>query len=293
MYRYAWFSIGAAVLTMALKAGAYLITDSVGLLSDALETGVNLAAAVLGLTALKVAARPPDEEHAFGHGKAEYFSSGAEGSLIIIAAAAIAVVSVQRLLDPRPIQRLDVGLAIMLAALVINLIVAQVLLRAGRGHHSIALEAGAQHLMTDVWTTVGVIAGVGAVSLTGWQVLDPIIALVVGAHVAWVGARLVRQSTSGLMDAAIPEADVQAITGILEKYAHEGVKYHALRTRQAGARSFISVHVQVPGKWTVQQGHDLLEEIEHEIRWVLTSATVFTHIEPVEDPLSWRDEYLR
>jgi cation diffusion facilitator family transporter len=290
--RFAWLSIGAALLTMGLKAGAYLLTLSVGLLSDALETAVNLTAAIMALVVLSIAARPPDEEHAFGHGKAEYFSSVAEGSLIVVAAGTIAVTAGLRLLHPRPIERLNLGLGIALAALLVNLAVAQILLRAGRQHRSIALEADAQHLMTDVWTSAAVLLGIGAVALTGWDILDPLIALGVAGHIAWMGFQLVRRSTSGLMDTGLPEAEVKTILNVLEAHAEQGVRYHALRTRQAGERSFISMHIQVPGGWSVQRGHNLLEAIERDIRKALPSATVFTHIEPLEDPRSWGDEHL-
>ena len=290
--RFAWLSISAAVATMALKLGAYWITGSVGLLSDAVESGVNLAAALLALAVLTVVAQPPDEEHAYGHEKAEYFSSGVEGALIVLAAITIAFEAGQRLLDPQPIQRLGLGLTISAAATVINLMVAVILARAGRRHRSIALEADAQHLMADVWTSGALLVGVGVIALTGLQVLDPLLALGAAAHLAWSGFRLVRRSTQGLMDAALPSEDVRKITQVLENFTVEGVHYHALRTRQAGARAFVSVHIQVPGEWSIQRGHDLLEAIEAQIRRAVPSASVFTHIEPVEDPASWQDQLL-
>lgn len=290
--RFAVLSLLAALATMGLKATAYGITGSVGLLSDALESGINLLAALVALAALTVVGQPPDEEHAYGHEKAEYFSSGVEGGLILIAALIIAEEAIQRLLVPRPIARLGLGLAISALASLINLGVAQVLLRVGKRERSIALEADARHLLTDVWTSAAVLLGVGLVAVTGWHWLDPLVALGAAALIAWMGVKLVRRSASGLMDPALPEEQVRRIRSTLESRAPEGIRYHALRTRESGARSFVSFHVQVPGDWTVQRGHDLLEELEGEIRQGLPYATVFTHIEPIEDPASWRDQAL-
>ncbi|MCI0393482.1 MAG: cation diffusion facilitator family transporter [Chloroflexi bacterium] len=287
--RYAWLSIVTAILTILLKATAYLVTGSVGLLSDALESSVNLVAAVLALVVLTVAAQPPDEEHAYGHDKAEYFAGGAEGTLILVAAVTIAVSAIGRLLSPRPLQQLDIGLAISLVAALLNLIVARVLLQAGRQYRSVTLEADAHHLMTDVWTSAGVLLGVAAVALTGWQPLDPLIALVVVTQIIRSGVRLVRGAVLGLMDTALPGEEIEKITQVLEDHATNGVQYHALRTRQSGARRFVSVHIQVPGDWSVQKGHTLLEEIERDLRQTLTPLSVFTHLEPLEDPRSWED----
>ncbi|HSB90850.1 MAG TPA: cation diffusion facilitator family transporter [Anaerolineales bacterium] len=290
--RFAWLSIAAALATMLIKTAAYLLTNSVGLLSDALESGVNLGAAVVALAVLRVVALPPDEDHAYGHGKAEYFSSGVEGTLITFAAAAISVAAVQRLIEPRPIERLGLGLAATVGAAGINLAVALVLRRVGRQWRSITLEADSQHLMTDVWTTGGVVVGVAAASLTGWQTLDPLVALAVAANIAWSGVRLVRRSLLGLMDTAVPPGDLRAVRSVLEEFAQNEARYHALRTRQAGARTFVSFHVQVPGTWSVQRGHDLLEAMERKIRQTLAGVTVFTHLEPIEDPASFEDQTL-
>lgn len=289
---YAWLSIGAALLTMAIKGAAYLVSGSVGLLSDALESGVNLAAALMALAVLGIIARPPDEEHAYGHGKAEYFSSGVEGTLIVIAALTIAVTAIQRLLDPQPLTNIGLGVGIAVLASLINLGAARILLGAGRKFRSIALEADAQHLMSDVWSSAAILGGMGIVAISGWHILDPLVALAVAGHIALIGVNLVRRSTLGLMDTALPQAQLETITAILDKHAPKGVRYHALRSRQAGARYFVSMHVQVPGRWTVQRGHNLLEEIESDIRQAVPSITVFTHIEPIEDPLSWEDEQL-
>ncbi len=287
--RFAWLSISAALVTIALKFGAFVLTGSVGLLSDALESLVNLAAAVMALAMLTIAARPPDEEHAYGHNKAEYFASGFEGALILLAAASIAYSSVVRLLHPQPVRDPLLGIAISALASGVNLGVAIMLQRAGRRYRSITLEADAHHLMTDVWTSVGVMVGVGAVAATGWNWLDPVIALAVALNVVRIGVTLMRRSALGLLDTAIPEADRAAVIRILDAYAAEGVEYHALRTRQAGMRRFVSVHVLVPGAWTVQRGHELLERIEEEVRRDVPDATVFTHLEPLEDPVSFED----
>ena len=290
--RYALLSLVAALSTMALKATAFWITGSVGLLSDALESGVNLLAALVALAALTVVGQPPDEEHEHGHEKAEYFSSGVEGGLILIAAIIIAEEAIQRLLAPRAIARLDLGLGISVVASLINMGVAQVLLRAGRRHRSIALEADARHLLSDVWTSAAVLLGVGTVAVTGWHTLDPLVGMGAAALIAWTGVKLVRRSAAGLMDPALPEAEVSLVRSTLEAYRPAGIRYHALRTRQSGARSFVTFHVQVPGDWSVQRGHDLLEQLEGQVRQALPHATVFTHIEPIEDPVSWRDQAL-
>jgi cation diffusion facilitator family transporter len=290
--RYALLAIATAVVTMVIKAVAYLLTGSVGLLSDALESSVNLGAAMMALWILRLVAQPPDEEHAYGHGKAEYFSSGVEGTLITVAALAIIVAAGQRLLEPRPLEHLGLGLAVSGLAAAINLAVALVLRRAGRRLRSIALEADGQHLMTDVWTTGGVIVGVSLASWTGFQPLDPLVALAVAVNIAWAGVRLVRRSMLGLMDTAVPPKDLRTVHDVLEGFTERGIRYHALRTRQAGARTFVSFHVQVPGTWSIQQGHDLLEEIEAAIRRMLAGVTVFTHIEPLEDPASFEDQTL-
>lgn len=290
--RYAWLSVVTAVAIILLKVAAYLLTDSIGFLSDALESVANIVAAVITLVALIVAARPPDREHAFGHSKAEYLSSGAEGTLIILAAIFIAVQAVIRLANPVPLQQVGLGVLVSAVAAIANLIVARILLKAGTQHRSTALTADAHHLLTDVWTSVGVIVGVALVGLTGWLWLDPVIALIVAVQIVYTGFKLVRGAINGLLDAGLPEEEVGEVQGILDGYKESGVTYHALRTRQAGAQRFVSVHIQVPGNWSVQQGHELLEAIEHEVREKLFPVNVITHIEPVEDPSSWQDTEL-
>lgn len=290
--RFAWLSIATALVTIGLKLSAYLLTGSVGLLSDALESLVNLVAAIIALTMLTISARPPDEEHAYGHSKAEYFASGAEGSLILVAAVSIIVTAGQRLINPQPLEQIGLGLIVAVVASLINLASAQILLRAGQRYNSISLEADARHLMTDVWTSVGVLVGIGAVMLTGWERLDPLIALLVAANIIWSGVSLVRRSALGLMDTALPSEEQDAIQQILERYRQQGVQFHALRTRSAAARRFVSLHVLVPGTWTVQQSHNLLERIEADLRSQLPNVTVFTHLEPLEDSVSWQDTTL-
>lgn len=288
--RYAWLSIGAAVVTIALKTGAYLLTGSVGLLSDAVESLVNLVGAVMALAMLTIAARPADDDHAYGHSKAEYFSSGVEGTLILIAAVAIAAAAVQRLFVPRDLESVGAGVAVSGAAALVNLAVALVLRRVTRHRHSVTLEANAHHLLTDVWTSAGVIVGVTAVALTGWNVLDPVVALGVAVHIGRTAWRIILGSVHGLMDAALPAHDQQAVLDVLKPYVDAGIQYHALRTRQAGARRFVFLHVLVPGDWTVDRGHQLVDRIEGDIRGVVANATVSTHLESLHDPASWDDE---
>lgn len=277
---------------MGLKLIAYFLTNSVGLLSDALESIVNLVGGLMALAMLTIAARPADEEHAYGHGKAEYFSSGVEGTLILVAAISIGAAAVQRFMTPKPLEQVGLGLGVSVAASLVNLVVAVVLLRAGKNYDSITLQANAQHLLTDVWTSVGVLIGVGAVALTGWERLDPIVALLVAGNIVWSGVRIVRKSVLGLMDTALPAEEQQRVRNILAPYLQGGVQYHALRTRQSGARRFVSLHVLVPGKWTVERGHRLLERIEADLRRELTNVTVFTHLESLNDPASWEDTNL-
>jgi cation diffusion facilitator family transporter len=290
--RYAWLSIAAALATIALKTAAYLLTGSVGLLSDAVESLVNLVGAVMALSMLTVASRPADEDHSYGHSKAEYFSSGVEGTLILVAALSIAVAAARRLLAPQPLEQVSIGLAVSAAASLINLAVAIVLLRAGKRHHSITLEANAQHLFTDVWTSAGVIVGVVAVVGTGWLPLDPVVALLVAANIVWTGTRIVRRSILGLMDTALPDSELAAVKAALDSHLNDGIEYHALRTRQSGARRFVSLHVLVPGAWTVHRGHELLEDLEARIRAAVPNVTVFTHLESLDDPASWDDQQL-
>jgi cation diffusion facilitator family transporter len=278
---------------MALKAVAYWLTGSVGLLSDALESLVNLAGAVMALAMLTIAARPADEHHAYGHGKAEYFSAGAEGAMIVIAAVSIAVAAVDRLLHPRPLERVGLGLAVSVVASTVNLAVALILRRAGTVHRSATLNASSRHLLTDVWTSAGILVGVWAVALTDWLTLDPLIALAVAVYIVIVGSRILRESVAGLMDASLPSNELAMLRELLNRYSAEGIEYHALRTRQSGARRFVSLHVLVPPDWSVQRGHDLLERIEAEIRRALAPATVDTHLEPLGDPASMRDQELQ
>lgn len=290
--RFAWLSVGAAVLTIGLKFTAYLVTDSVGLLSDALESLVNLAAALMALAMLTIAGRAPDEMHAFGYSKAEYFSSGVEGALILIAAASILWAAIPRLLSPQPVEKIGAGVVASMAASAINFAVARRLLQAGKEHRSITLEADAHHLLSDVWTSAGIQLGVVAVYFTGWNRLDPIIAIVIAANIVRIGGQLLRRSVLGLLDRALPAAEQDAIKAALSRYERDGIRYHALRTRSAGARSFISLHVLVPGDWSVQRGHDLLENVERDLREAVPGSAVFTHLEPIDDPAAWEDQEL-
>ncbi len=286
---FAWLSIGTALFTMALKALAYWLTGSVGLLSDAMESMVNLVGAVMALAMLTVSARPADEDHAYGHGKAEYFASGVEGALIFIAALSIGVAAINRLLAPRPLEQIGLGLIVSVLASLANLLVALILLKAAKRYHSVSLEANAHHLLTDVWTSGGVLLGIGLVAVTGWQRLDPIVALAVAVNIVWSGIHIMRKSALGLMDTALPADELNLIQQVLDECRQTGVEYHALRTRRAGTRRFVSLHVLVPGEWSVQKGHELLECIEADIRKALPNVTAFTHMEPLNDPCSWND----
>lgn len=290
--RYGWLSVAAALTTVAVKAVASALTGSVGLLSDSLESLVNLGAALMLLSMLRIAGRPADEGHAYGHSKAEYFASGFEGMLVVLAAGGIAYAAIWRLMDPRPLESVGVGLTLSLGASMVNFAVARVLARAARRFRSVALDADARHLMTDVWTSAGVILGVTLVALTGWLVLDPLIALAVAVNILFIGWRLLNESVLGLMDAAWPADERAMLDRVLEEFRARGIDFHAIRTRRSGARRFASFHVLVPGVWTVQRGHDLLEEIEQRIAQSFSSVTVDSHLEPVEDPSSYRDEQL-
>lgn len=290
--RYAWLSIGAALTTITLKSVAAWVTGSVGLLSDAMESGVNLVAAVVALVALKAAVRPPTTHHHFGLGKAEYMSAAVEGGMIFVAAVAIVWTAVDRLLNPQPVEQFGVGLVVSSVAAVINLAVGLLLIRVGREHRSITLEADGKHLLTDVWTSVGVLAGVGLVALTGWNVLDPVIAIAVGINILVTGFTLLRRSGAGLLDVALPAHESAKVAEVMARYEADGVLFHALRTREAGQQRFVYVHLLVPGRWTVQRGHDVCEQFERDVAQTLPGATTFTHLEPVEDPVSYSDQAL-
>ncbi len=290
--RYAWLSIAAALATILLKGWAWWLTGSVGLLSDAIESFVNLGAAMMALAMLSLAALPADDNHAHGHGKAEYFSSAFEGLLIFIAAISIGYAAINRLYAPQPIEDVWIGLGVSIIAGAINLVTARTLMRVGREYKSITLEADAHHLLTDVWTSIGVVVGVGLVWLTGWLWLDPVIALIVAINILWTGWQLLQRSAAGLMDVSIPEVEIQAIEAVLDRYRAQGLEFHALRTRQAGTRAFVTFHLLVPGAWTVQIGHDWSERIEADIREAVQNAHITTHLEPKEDPVSMADQEL-
>jgi cation diffusion facilitator family transporter len=287
--RFAWFSIAAAIATIILKMVAYLMTGSVGLLSDAIESFVNLVGALMALSMLMLAAQPADAKHPFGHSKAEYFSSVVEGILILVAAGGIAYTAIERLLHPRPLEQVGIGIVVCAAASVINFVVARVLMKAAKEHNSITLEADSHHLMTDVWTSAGVIAGVGLIAITGWALIDPIVALLVAANIIWTGVSLVRRSVDGLMDVVLPDEEQQSIEKVMVKYKEKGVEFHALRTRQAASHRFISVHMLVPGAWTVHRAHHIAEDFEGDIRVALGETLITTHLEPIDDDTSFHD----
>ena len=287
--RYAWLSIIAAIVTITMKSSAYFLTGSVGLLSDALKSLVNLAAAIVALIVLTVITRPANDEFTFGYSKAEYFSSGFEGGMILLAAAGIIITAIPRLINPVPLEQLGLGLAISVAASLINLVVAQILMRAGKRYNSITLEADARHLMTDVFTTAGVLVGIALVAFTGWLRLDPIIALLVAVNILFTGYRLLVRSGRGLLDVAVPQEELNSVKTILESYKDQGVGYHALRSRQSAARKFMVVHLLVPGNWTVRKSHKLAEQFETQVLETVKNANIVTHVEPIDDPLSMED----
>jgi len=288
--KFAWMSIIVSVGVFGMKMAAWWATGSVGLLSDALESTVNIVAAVVALFALRTAMKPADAMHHFGRGKAEYFSASIEGFMILLAALIIVYTAIERIITPRDLEQIGWGLTISTVAAVINGGAALVLLRAGKLHRSPVLVADGKHLMTDVWTSVGVIVGVGLVVVTGWNRLDGIVALAVGLNIIVTGINLLRTSTAGLMDKALSDEDHLKIVKVLTKYESEDVKFHALQTREAGRQRFVSMHVLVPGAWTIQKGHDLSEELEAEIIAELPDTIVSTHVEPLEDERSWDDE---
>lgn len=292
LQRYALLSIAAAVATILLKGVAWKLTGSVGLLSDAIESFVNLAGALMALWMLTVAALPADNDHPHGHSKAEYFSSAFEGFLIVLAAVSIAYTAIERLIHPQPLEAVGIGLLVSVLASVVNFATARILMRVGKVRSSITLEADAQHLMTDVWTSVGVIAGVGLVAFTGWIWLDPAIAILVAINIVWTGWHLMQRSASGMMDSALATADLEKIEIVLAAYRVHGLAFHALRTRQAGSRAFISFHILAPGGWTIREGHDWSEKIEASLRHSINNAHIITHLEPIEDPVSMVDQEL-
>jgi cation diffusion facilitator family transporter len=282
-------SILTSVVTIVFKTAAWWVTGSTGLLSDAIESLVNLVAALVALFTLSYIAAGADEDHNFGHEKAEYFSSGIEGSLIFVAAVTIIATAVPRFMDPQPIESLGIGMMLSTVALAANALCGWFLLQGARVHRSITLEADAHHLLSDVWTTVGVLVAVLLVNVSGWLWLDPLVAVGVALQILWTGWRLIKRSFDGLMDRAIPDEERQMIIEELDSLRHQGCDYHALRTRQAGRKHFVDVHVLVPGSMTVQAGHDLVEHLESQITRRFPAIEVLIHLEPLEDPKSWDD----
>lgn len=288
--KYAWLSIVAACLTIALKTGAWWVTGSVGLLADAAESVVNLVAAVIALYALKLAAKPADKNHHFGHTKAEYFSAAIEGQLIFIAAVFIMWTSAARFFAPQPLEDVGIGLLISIIAAILNGSVAWVLIKVGRSHRSSALVADGKHLLTDVWTSIGVVVGVAAVVLTGWNQLDAIVGFAVGINILVMGWKLLNDSASALLDHTWPKEENKELVELLQEFHQPGrVEFHGLRTRESGNRRFAEVHVLVPGDWSVQRGHDIVEHIEEQIAARFDRTTLVSHIEPLEDPRSYGD----
>ena len=291
--QYTLLSTAAAVATIVLKTLAWRLPGSVGLLSDAMESGVNLIAAIGAFWALSLAAKPADRRHHYGHFKAEYFSSGLESVLIVVAALAIIYAAIGRLQQPQPLEQLGIGLVISLAATALNGLVAWVLLKASRRFDSITLRADAHHLLTDVWTSIGVVIGIGLVKLTGLTILDPLIAIAVAVNIVFTGWKLLHETASGLLDRSLPDHEQQLLDTLLASYESDEIRFHALRSRVAGSRRFVSFHVLVPGHWTVQAGHDLCDQLEHKVAATLSRTHVLTHLEPIEDPKAWDDQGFR
>lgn len=289
--KFIYISIAAAILTISLKLIAYLLTNSVGLLSDAMESCVNLVAAVVALIMIRIAEKPPDEEHEFGHNKAEYFSSAVEGGLIVLAAFSIIGSAVPRIIHPQPLENIGVGILVAVGASLINLAASNILVKNGKKYNSITLEADGKHLMTDVITSGGVLLGIGLIKLTGWMRLDGIVAIGVALNIIWTGYQLIKRSTLGLLDTAFPKDEMDNIRRVLGTYEKQNIQFHSLMTRQSGQRKFISVHILMPGTMDIQQGHNLAEKVENDIRMLFpnTQTTVFTHLEPAEDPVSMLD----
>ncbi|HET9128451.1 MAG TPA: cation diffusion facilitator family transporter [Propionibacteriaceae bacterium] len=287
--RFALLSIAAALVTIALKTWAWRITGSVGLLSDAAESVVNLVAAIVAYVALRVAVLPPDKNHNYGHSKAEYFSAALEGVMIFVAAGIIVEEAVLRLIHPQPLESVGLGLGISVLASIINGLVAWLLLRVGRRHRSATLVADGKHLFTDVWTSVGVLVGVGLVWITGFERLDPIVALAVGVNILVTGWKLISQSTAGLMDISLPQEENAAILEVLDRFTTGEMFFHALRTRESGHRRFCEFHMLVPGEWSVQHGHNAVEDVTDALLDVFPDLRVMIHLEPMEDPRSYQD----
>jgi cation diffusion facilitator family transporter len=280
----ALLSIATSLATMVLKFGAWWITGSVSLWSDALESFVNLAAGLTALGALTIAVRPADDDHAYGHDKAEYFASGVEGGLILVAAGAIVWSAVQRLTAPQPLESLGLGIAVSVAASAMNFATAGVMMRAARRYDSITLEADAKHLLADVWTSAGILAGLAVVMVAPqWSILDPLMAIAVAVHIVFTGVDLVRRSADGLMDASLPAAEIRVVEDAIRSELPAGGEFHALRTRKAGRARFIEFHLGVPGGESVASAHALCDRMETAIEARLANARVTIHVEPAED----------
>lgn len=288
--KYGWLAVATALVTIALKTGAWLVTGSVGLLADAAESVVNLVAAIVALIALKIAAKPADKNHHFGHTKAEYFSAAAEGIMIFVAAASIIVFAVERLINPRELEAIGIGVAISVVAAIINGVVARILITAGRKHRSITLRADGKHLMTDVYTSAGVVVGIGLVALSGWTWLDPVVAIAVGINILVAGSKLLMESVAGLMDVSLSKEENARIRQILDEHTKENtIEFHAVRTRESGTRQFMEMHMLVPGDWSVQRGHDAMEDLIDVLVEEFPDLKVTGHLEPIEDPRSYED----
>jgi cation diffusion facilitator family transporter len=284
-------SVAAALATIALKTGAWWLTGSVGLLSDALESLVNLAGAMFALAMVTLAARPPDAAHPYGHHKAEYFSSGFEGVLIFAAALGIVWAAIDRLLAPQPVEQLGLGLVLSVASSALNGALAWSMLRTARAHRSVALEGDARHLFTDVWTSAGVVLGLLAVAATGWLWLDPVIALAVAANILREGAGLVRRAASGLLDEALEPEVLAQIERTLDEFRHEHtIRFDDLATRRAGQRRFVDLHMHMPGAWSLQRAAALRTSVEQALMAAVPGLRATIQLLPMDVEAHFDDQ---
>ncbi|MGC1172357.1 cation diffusion facilitator family transporter [Polaromonas sp.] len=283
-------SVVVAFATIVLKTGAWYITDSVGLLADAMESFVNLASAMFGLLMVTIAQRPADDDHPYGHHKAEYFSSGFEGALIVGAAVAIIWAAGHRILDPQPLQRVGWGLVLSVLSSGLNGLLAWFMFRSAKAHRSIALEADARHLVTDVWTSVGVVVGIGAVALTGWLWLDALVAMGVAVNILWEGVRLMWRSSQGLMDEAVEPEVLAEINKTLAGFSHATIRFDHLSTRRSGQRRFVDLHMHMPGSWSLGRAAALRTSVEQALMSAVPGLRATIQLLPSDVEAHFDDE---
>jgi len=284
---YTYLSISTALVTISLKLIAYFLTQSVGLLSDAIESLVNLMAAIIAFLAIRLAEKPADKKHPYGHSKAEYFSSVAEGIFIFLAALAIIFSAINRMIYPKMIEQVSIGLLISSAATLINFLVGKKLISVGQKYQSITLEADGHHLLTDVWTSAGVITAIFLVDKTKILILDPLVAILVALNILLTGSNLIRRSLSGFMDEALDKNDLSKIDKIFQKYQKKGLIFHAIKSRQSGQKKFLSFHALFPKSYSIKKAHDLVDKIEKELKRKVFNLQIESHLEPKNDKKSF------